>query len=284
MDTAMGERGVPMTTNKKLEGSAIADFIPQILTGDPVPCPLQCPDCYYNLACEEKTDWVKSAGQISGEIPDGEFIPTLNGAGTDAAIRTLKPDAIVRVNSGLDSNLGKDIVLERTRHLPHKFYNTSLPNFDFPGPVVFTANPGWLHEKSEKFQLPPNSLGECANIMFVRFRVGSPSDRWVSLIRTAAMPWRAKGIPIVLTFMRYTKEPSVNYAGEGEPFEHTRHFDHEWWQMQPNRKASFCKAVSGGRKGIYRCSDGRCADCKVCESLYWLWYSRRGLDRNLTST
>ena len=243
-----------MTANKKLDGSSIVDFIPQILTGDPVPCPLQCPDCYYNLACRERTEWVKAAGLLSAS--DGH---------------------IVRVNSGLDSNLQKDIVLERTRHLPHKFYNTSLPNFDFPGPVVFTANPGWLHEKSEKFQLPPGNLKECANIMFVRFRIADPTDRWVALVRTAAMPWQAKGIPIVLTFMRYTKEPSVNYAGDGTPFEHVRHFDHVWWQMQLKRRASFYWAVSEGRKGIYQCSDGRCADCKLCESLYWLWYSWRRL-------
>src|SRR4030043_2218245 len=100
--------------NPKLLGSSIVDCIPQV--GN---CPNNCPDCYFNAPGFFRTK-------------DEPLIPTLEEVA----------DKIVRVNSGHDSNLQKDLVLEVTKQYPKKFYNTSIPNFDFPAPVVFTCNPG----------------------------------------------------------------------------------------------------------------------------------------------
>ena len=50
-------------------------------------------------------------------------------------------DGIVRVNSGHDSNIGRDEVIRATEQYPRRFFNTSIAKFDFPAPVVLTANP-----------------------------------------------------------------------------------------------------------------------------------------------
>ena len=50
-------------------------------------------------------------------------------------------DGIVRINSGHDSNIGRDEVIRATEQYPRRFFNTSIAKFDFPAPVVLTANP-----------------------------------------------------------------------------------------------------------------------------------------------
>ena len=50
-------------------------------------------------------------------------------------------DGIVRVNCGNDSNNQREHVIASTAQYPRRFFNTSIPKFDFPGPVVLTANP-----------------------------------------------------------------------------------------------------------------------------------------------
>ena len=118
-------------TNPKLVGSKLIDCIPQ--TGL---CPNACPECFYN------------GGRFYRTL-DEPLLPSLEQA----------DGRIVRVNSGHDSNLSRDIVLAATADYEHKFYNTSLPEFGFPAPVVFTCN----GREPLLVECPPN-------VMFVRVR------------------------------------------------------------------------------------------------------------------
>jgi len=102
------------TENPKLKGTNIIDCIPQV--GE---CKHQCPECFYN------------GGRFFRTL-DEPWMPSLEEVG----------DKIVRVNSGNDSNSQKELVLEKTEQYRLKFFNTSVPNFDFPDPVVFTCNGG----------------------------------------------------------------------------------------------------------------------------------------------
>ena len=58
------------------------------------------------------------------------------------AWRKARGDGIVRVNCGNDSNNQREhVILASTAEYPRRFFNTSIAKFDFPGPVVLTANP-----------------------------------------------------------------------------------------------------------------------------------------------
>ena len=103
-------------------------------------------------------------------------------------------DGIVRINCGNDSNNQREHVIAATAQYPPSFFNTSDPRFDFPGPVVLTANP-----KEEKSRLGHAELAvrqldsPAANLMFVRLRVvqhqsaiGGPGrSRWTAY----QVPW-----------------------------------------------------------------------------------------------
>ena len=118
--------------NPKLEGSGIIEAIPQ--TGE---CPIGCDECFYN-------------GKRFYRSLDTPLLPSLQEAQGN----------IVRVNSGHDSNVQRGLVIKSTEQYLDKFYNTSIANFDFPGPVVFTAN-------GRKPILAKRGLD---NLMFVRAR------------------------------------------------------------------------------------------------------------------
>ena len=167
--------------NPKMEGSACIDCRPQ--TGE---CPNNCSQCFYNRP-----------GAFYCNIDEPQ-IPTMVEVG----------DKIVRMNSGHDSNLDKELVLAVAGHYPRVFFNTSMPDFDFPGPVVFTANakeeePAWcpiVNRGGKTRQLSPKKEAFCDRLMFVRLRV-SPTN--LGLIEHAVAAWTAKNVPVVLTFMAY---------------------------------------------------------------------------------
>lgn len=219
------------TRNPKLEGTGIIDCIPQ--TGE---CPRQCPECFYN------------GGRFFRTL-DEPWMPSLEEA----------EGKIVRVNSGHDSNVDKDLVMEKTKCYMNKFYNTSVPKFDFGSPVVFTCNGG---KKGTVKLVEPTP-----NLMFVRVRTNS----WDLSPVDAALDhyWKKYGIPVLLTFMRY-------YNGDLIPEEAKD--DYEWRKSILNEY--FCvkrevvirileKYKGTGLKMCGTPVSSTCVDCGNCEHFYW---------------
>lgn len=214
--------------NPKLAGSNLIDCIPQ--TGL---CPNNCAECYYNSDGFYRTK-------------DSPLIPILEEA----------RGKIVRVNSGHDSNIQKDLVLRVTAQYPHKFYNTSIPNFDFPAPVVFTCNP-----KDNKW-IRPKSVD---NLMMVRFRVST----WnVNICDEAVSFFTSKGIPFVLTFMRYRNIENVRHP---QHYERRKNILNIYCQIKPQFKAEI-EARYADNPLVVTCGGktGYCRDCGNCEKFYWL--------------
>jgi len=179
-------------------------------------------------------------------------------------------DGIVRMNSGHDSNLQKDLVLDTAKQYKHVFFNTSAANFDFPGPVVFTAN--------AKEEEPVYLLNEVPpNLMFVRLRV---SPRNLGLIMEAVKHYaRLRLVPVVLTFMRYYSVEALNKVdvspsnGGGSCDEKRKHVLNEYWCPTKMFKRFVLQDMKkiGGRL-VTMCGtidSSLCKDCRNCEYYYW---------------
>lgn len=237
-----------MMRNPKQEGSNLYDCIPQA-----GPCPIGCNQCYYNRP-----------GAFYVPI-DQPHCPTSEEVG----------DGIVRVNCGNDSNNQREHVVASTAQYPRRFFNTSVPKFDFPGPVVLTANP---REEDESRYAYPHRHGEewkapTENIMFVRLRTSSTN---LAPVDRAVAAWTAAQVPVVITMMAYyDAEPQVPQevaAAVGSPcYEwRVRHINSYWCptagfiryvllRYRGNRLVSYC----GSLEGSY------CRLCRNCESYYW---------------
>lgn len=219
--------------NPKLAGTKIVDCIPQ--TGE---CPNLCSECFYN------------GGRFFRTLEE-PWMPDL----ADAIYRGL----IVRVNSGHDSNFFKELVLRETLKYPRKFFNTSVPNFDFPAPVVFTCNGG----KDGKLKL----VEPRENLMFVRVRV----DSWdMETVRQAIDHYLKKyGIPVVLTFMRYYDGAKIPEAAKPD-YEWKKHLINEYYCLKPEAMLRIMAVFKG--TGVRTCGtpvSSNCVDCRNCELLYW---------------
>ena len=220
-----------MTENPKLKGSNIVDCIPQ--TGN---CPLECAECFYN------------GGRFYRTL-DKPLMPTLEQA----------YGKIVRVNSGHDSNINRELVIELTDKYKHKFYNTSVPNFKFPAPVVFTCNGRKLILAKEELE----------NLMFVRVRTSIFN---LEEVDKAVDYYLVKHeIPVVLTFMRY-------YYSNKIPPEYRKYFEFKEHILN----SYYCHTVETHLKilerykglGVRMCGtpvSSFCVDCRNCELLYWRW-------------
>ena len=138
-------------------------------------------------------------------------------------------------------------------------FHTSIPKFDFPGPVVFTANakeeePAWcpiVNRRTKTLQLPPKVEQYFDRLMFVRLRVSSTN---LEYIRHAVSCWTAAHVPVVLTFMVYDDQDPP-----------TR----EWMRqvMLDVKRYAPCKG-----RWVTMCGaldSGWCKDCHNCESYYW---------------
>jgi hypothetical protein len=229
--------------NAKLKGSNLVDYVPQNDVMGVTACPLGCPECYYNFAVRNKTSWAQAVGA-----------PPL--------IQDI--DKIIRVNSGLDSNLWREMVIERTAGFPHKFYNTSLPLFDLPGPIVLTANPGY-----RKYQYwTPNSFWDWGKLMFVRFLVPDLSAETRIMIRREVELYWEHGVFVTLTFMRYREKPERSWG-----FAEEKHFDHTWWAISLNEQRRLYEGVKeeNGLMGVCGglVESQKCVDCGICEYQYW---------------
>ena len=205
--------------NPKLKGTCIWDCIPQ--TGR---CPVHCQECFFNRP-----------GAFYAEPP---IIPTVEEVGY----------GIARFNSGNDSNLQKALIIETSKKYRRYFFNTSIPNLDFPGPVVLTANP--------KEELPAYLGPATRNLMFVRLRV---SDTNQIHIDEAVNYWTKQHVPVVLTFMAYyTRDPGPNYEYRvrhvNSYYCPTDDFIKSVMRRYPDRLVSRCMTW--------------CKDCRNCETHY----------------
>lgn len=214
-----------MNNNPKLAGSHLIEAIPQ--TGE---CPIGCAECFYN------------GGRFYRTL-DEPLLPSLAEA----------EGKIVRVNAGHDSNINRALVVGATRHYPHKFYNTSIPRFDFQAPVVFTCN----GKKPHFVDCPPN-------IMFVRIR----TNTWDMEIQDALVKhYLGQGVPVALTFMRYYDK---NNVVEMERYEWRKNILNDYYCIRADPQLEILKRYKG--TGVRMCGtpvSSLCVDCRNCELLYW---------------
>ena len=214
--------------NPKLEGTCLIDCIPQ--TGE---CPVGCAECFYN------------GGRFYRTLEE-PLLPSLEEA----------MGKVVRVNSGHDSNLQRDRVLEATLRYPNKFYNTSIARFDLPGPVVYTCNGRRL------ILAEPPAAG---NLMFVRVRTSTWNLDEVD--RAVEFYQRQRGIPVVLTFMRYYSREAVQRP---EDYEWRKSVLNDYWCIRPEAMARVMARYKGtGARSCGTPSSSLCIDCRNCEFLYW---------------
>ena len=171
-------------------------------------------------------------------------------------------DRIVRVNTGNDSNVQRELVIESTKHYRHKFFNTSIPNFDFPAPVVFTCNRN--AEQPYLVQCPPN-------VMFVRVRV----NLWDFEQQDKAIKHYIKhSVPVVLTFMRYYDKLNVNEAYTSK-YTWKKHITNSYWCLENTEQIAVWERYKG--LGVRMCGlpwSSRCIDCRNCELLYYTCLTR----------
>lgn len=215
--------------NPKLIGSNIIDCIPQ--TGE---CPNRCAECFYN---------------------SGRFYRSL-----DKPLIPSKKDAegkIVRVNSVHDSNLDKKRVLTIARDYRRKFFNTSISNFDFPAPVVFTAN---ADDVIHLVQPTPN-------LMFVRAR----TTLWnlYDVRKIIEHYWERHKVPVVLTFMRFYSKDSIPEIFQND-YEWKQHILNSYWRIKSEAIIKIMSYFNG--QGVLMCGtpySSLCVDCRNCEFLYW---------------
>jgi len=223
--------------NPKLFGSKIIDAIPQ--TGH---CPNRCTGCFYNNGFYRTLDKPQ--------------VPTVEEVG----------DRLVRVNSGHDSNIQKGLVLETTEKYKKKFYNTSIANYDFPAPVVYTANgrrdDEWI--ESRKWN-KVEAVEFLKNVMAVRFRVNTwnlkECDGCVDY-------YNQMDIPVLLTFMRY---PLYEQVREIENYEFHKHIINSYYCI---KEEAFSKIVAryADNKLVQVCGktygNSYCKNCMNCVENY----------------
>lgn len=249
-------------SNPKQVDSTLIDLVPQI-----GPCPNGCNQCYYNR-------------------------PDVYYAGFEPVIPSQKEakGKIIRVNCGNDSNNQRDLVIESALKYQHFFFNTSIPRFDFPGPVVYTANP--KEEEQANLLVCPMPY----NLMYVRLRVSASN---LFHIRLAVEYYTMRTIPVVLTFMRYydsdiyqkmllnaelVLESYKPFVGMGYD-----HSESDLYQVRKHIKNSYWCPTSAFMRNVLAwlpydnthlvqmcgtpCSSF-CKDCNICVGFYYLTLKR----------
>jgi len=221
--------------NPKQDGSNVFDCKPQ--SGK---CPMNCNQCFYNR---------EDAFYVDRDSP---WMPPLEDVG----------DGIMRVNSGHDSNCQRSFVIDQTEQYSKRFFNTSIPKFEFPGPVVFTANP----KEEERAVLPMDVEPVPENIMFVRLRVSSTN---LEFVENAASCWSAVGVPVVLTFMAYyDHEPECpeNYEWK------QRHINSYWCPTPKFLSDTLQQIREYAGRSVTLCgsvNEYKCMSCRNCETYYY---------------
>jgi len=227
-----------MIRNPKQADTDFYDCIPQ--TGA---CPIGCSECFFNRP-----------GAYYVPLDQLPLVPTPEEVG----------DGIVRMNCGHDSNIQRELVIATAAQYKRRFFNTSIPNLDFPGPVVLTANP-----KEEQcaclIHSPPD------NLMFVRLRVSGTNLHHIDI---AVDHYTRRNVPVVLTFMAYfTDTPVVDRTDVPIPAEEcyvwkVRHINSYYCATAKfmsyvrdrylSRLVSMCSSLN----------DSYCRSCRNCETFF----------------
>ncbi len=241
--------------NPKQVGSNVYDCRPQ--TGS---CPIGCNQCFYNRPDAYYTDISKS------DIPD---IPDVEGG-------------IVRMNCGHDSNLKRELVIAAATRYNNYFFNTSIANCDFPGPVVLTIN--CCEEEPKRALMPPTVVP--LNLMFIRIRASASN---LGDVHRLVTEWSLADVPIVITFMAYYEDAVCHkmltkkhafYKGIDKLYEYkTRHINAYWCPTKAMKVRTMKLLGVERNKLLTMCGtfdSNYCKDCRNCESYYWI--TRRRLD------
>jgi hypothetical protein len=230
-----------MSQNPKLVGTNIIDCIPQ--TGQ---CPNGCDQCYYNDPRFYRTK-------------DEPLIPSLEEA----------EGKIVRVNSGHDSNIDRELVIEKTAQYGEKFYNTSIPRFDFPGPVVFTCN----GQGNDRWFIAVSHPDDIERLMYVRVRACT----WnLPLVQRVIDHYKTYGVMVVVTTMRYRTQNAIP-EHHRQWYESKRSVINQWFCLNKEGWEKISKLVEDNvvrTCGSYQSS--LCKDCGNCEWYFKAW--RKAID------
>ena len=220
-----------------MEGSGLIDCIPQ--TGK---CPHNCDSCFYNNGFYRTLD--------------EPLIPSVEES----------EGRIVRVNSGHDSALQKDLVLKATELYHDKFYNTSTTDLDFPAPVVMTANPARLTDKGfHKIENPPK------NLMFVRARV----NLWnVKLVADICYWYSQREVPVVLTYMRYSYIESIPETCRGK-YDLKSHIINSYYSLPYQVEFKDYLWYSSMYPHIYYCGSYFSSSCRTCGNCLREYYATK---------
>jgi hypothetical protein len=171
---------------------------------------------------------------------------------------------VVRVNDGNDSNVQRELVIEATKQYEQKFYNTAIPEFDFPAPVVLTVNPKEMTD-TNFYKVDPIPK----NLMFVRFR----TNLWnYKLCNEAIAYFSQREVPIVLTFMAYFRKAIPRHE-EGYVFrKRTLNY---YWAITTDAWREVMKKYENN-KFVYSCGriegeqgDPHCRFCGNCLREYF---------------
>lgn len=219
--------------NPKQVGTILYDCVPQ-----KGPCPNKCNQCYYNECF------------YAGHEP---LIPEPRDV----------VGGIVRMNSGNDSNNDRKLVLKTAAQYKNVFFNTSLADLNFPGPVVLTANK--CEENTADWLLPDEGLH---NVMFVRFRTSATN---LDNVLSYASSWARQGISVVLTLMRYRTVEDVPENCDAS-YENELHITNNWWvPTQGFWRTVVSRSKFQNNRLIHTCGSYKshlCKDCHLCESYY----------------
>jgi hypothetical protein len=219
--------------NPKLEGSGMLDCIPQ--TGQ---CPNKCLECFYNAE-----GWFRTK--------------------SESLFPPYSTKKLVRVNSGNDSNVHREYVIQATSQFKDKFYNTSIPQFDFPGPVTFTCN-----GRDTDYSAMMVSKG-LENLMAVRFR----TNLWNLDLLYEVIAYYAQRhhIPVTITFMRY-----MNFDNIPEQYRlfyvYKKSILNEYYILNPDKQNEV--SANYAHELVGTCGkpwSSFCRDCGRCEKLYKDW-------------
>ena len=240
------EKGVGYFYNPKLlKGTKIIDCTPQ--AGK---CPLakdhDCGiDCYFQ---------------------NGWYIP---GYQQSIPPKKLAKNRIVRFNSGNDSNNQRDLVMRVSEQFEDSFFNTSIPEFDFSGPVVFTCNSEKTNDRAYTLEKIPK------NLMFVRFRINT----WnLELAGEIIKHYEKFNVPIVLTFMRYRNKDRIPEEFIDD-YECKKNVTNPYFMIRKASRKEIIIEFRRNHKNVFQCGtyeSSYCKDCGNCERFYYITLKKKG--------